>query len=184
MSTIPLQLRPGAVTSLVAMGAGVGASAHLLVWADDAAGVVGLVAFFAVSMHLLGVVVGLRPAIGVAVVIALGAGTINVAAADGPVWFESTISGVLIYAAAETGWEALERRSGRVRSRPALWFWLEQRALVALATVLVATGAAVSANSAPVRSVLLQAAIGAGFIAALVAVSRRLDRPSRRLTDN
>ena len=70
MNTIPLQPAPGAVTSLVAMGAGVGASAHLLVWADDAAGVVGLVAFFAVSMHLLGVVVGLRPAIGVAAVIA------------------------------------------------------------------------------------------------------------------
>jgi len=177
MNTIPLQLAPGAVTSLVAMGAGVGASAHLLVWADDAAGVVGLVAFFAVSMHLLGVVVGLRPAIGVAAVIALGAGTINVAAADGPVWFEATISSVLVYAAAETGWEALERRSGRVRSRPALWFWLEQRALVAVATVLVATGGAVLADSAPVRSVLLQAAVGVGFIAALVAVGRRLDGP-------
>ena len=190
MSGVRLQLRPGAMPSFIAISTGLGVSAHLIVWADDGAGLVGLVAFFAVSVHLLGVVLGLGPAIGVAAVIAMGAGAINVAAADGPVWFEATISGVLIYGAAEAGWEALDRRSGSVRTGAALRYWLEQRAVVALATVLVATVAAATATSAPVRSVLLQTAVGVGFIGALVAAGRRLGRPSSlsapsaRHTDN
>lgn len=173
-----VELRPGAGTSLIAILAGAAVTIHLNVWAQGAAGLVGVVSALALIAHLFGVVAGLGPAIGLAVVLTVGAATIVVAAPEpDATWLGAAIGALLTYIAAEAGWEAIERRDASRRTHTAARYWFGQRILVVAAALAVAVMAALGDGGAPVRTILIQGIVAIGAVAGLVACIGRFDAP-------
>lgn len=173
------ELRPAVGSSLVAILAGVAVTVHLTVWADGAAGLVGVVTAMALIVHSFGVVTGMAPAIGLAAIIAVGSGTIIIAANDRASWLGASIGGVLVYGAAEAAWDALERRDGSQPTPAATRHWLGQRVVVVAAALAVAGVAALADGDAPVRSILIQGVIAVGVVAGSTHLIRRYEPRSR-----
>lgn len=115
-----------------------------------------LVAAFAVTAYALGLLAGSRLGIALGAGFALAAETLELLAADEDRWFLATALGVLVYASAELGFEAIDRGDGSRRTRGALHGWIRNRALVAGVSAVVGALAWLVQDQAPVRSLPLQ----------------------------
>ncbi len=149
-------------------------------WLAVRGAVIALVAFTA------GLVGGSQRLAGLASLPMLLGALVGPDQANGPPWGRSLIVGCLWYVALELAWASMEQRRDVDRTEAVGRQRRREVAQVVMVAILVGAGGSLLASVAPTRTLALQAAVIAAFVAAMVGAAQRLapdptnrDRPDR-----
>ena len=138
--------------------------------------VVGLI------LLMIFLVVGSARWIGSASLPMLGTIMLEAGFGDGPSWIRSIVIGCLWFATLEMSWDSIERRSGAKHTQAATARRLQEVATVISLALVIGLVASAATSFAPDRSVLLQALVLGGLLAAFVVLIRQaaVGRPQTR----
>lgn len=167
-------IRPALGLTLAAAAAACTVAGLTAVTAGVARGSVTQIVGWALVMYLFTLAIGSSWWLGASSIPLLGAALIDAGFGQDPVWLRSIVIGCGWFAVVELGWEAIERRAGG-QYRPAASV---RRVQEVTTVIVVAAGLGVTAVTvaalAPARSVMLQAAVVVGLLAALASLIRAL----------
>ncbi len=136
----------------------------------------GRLAVFGVVVFSIGFAAGSPTAIALSTAPVLGAALSVSAAADDPAWTRSILIGCLWYLAVEVGWDAIGRRKELRRVGQPGRRRIHEVATVLTLSVGMSTMAALLADTAPERTLILQGGLVLSILSALVlAVDRALN---------
>lgn len=161
------------VTAL-AMFVGLAALVAIGVSATEASDAVIALLVIAGAMHVYFLVLGSARWVAASSAPVLATIVLESGFSDEPSWIRSIVLGCWWFVAMELSWEAVDRRTG-VRSTQAAMMRRVQDVVTVVAVALIVGLIASSATSfAPVRSVVMQAVVLTGLLAAFVSVARHV----------
>ena len=151
------------------------AAAILIAVAAGGFGFAGRLAVAAVVLLVVALVLGSARGVGLTTLPMLGAAVAAFSTAAQPLWIRSILIGTLWYIASELAWDAIERRSGAVRS-PELDYRrsFEVSTVVGVALTITASGFLAS-RLAPTRTLLSVGIVVIGLFIAIGMATRHVD---------
>jgi hypothetical protein len=169
-------IREGLLQGVAALLAATGTAGLIAVSAPGRAGFAPKLAAAAVVLFAIALLAGSARAIGVTTLAMLGAAIAAFAATGQSMWIRAILIGSLWYVASELAWDAIERRSGAIRTRTLdARRAFEVSTVVTIALAIAAAGFAAS-SLAPTRTLLSVGVVVGGLFVGLAAATRHIGR--------
>ncbi|MGI9605124.1 MAG: hypothetical protein ACR2P0_03200 [Acidimicrobiales bacterium] len=173
MMTSPL--RPGGLQGMASLVLAATTAAIIVAAAPLATEVGGRLALTALVFYGIVLIVGSARLVGLSSILMLGAALASTSSTD-PEWVRSIVIGCVWYAAIEIGWSSIEQRKGAERTAAFNRRRVNEVATVVALAVIVTLAGLVGSGAAAERTLIAQAPIVLGLVAAVALITRSLER--------